>query len=61
LSSDTDNDGYSDREEVDFGSNALSKDSFPRSGLNILLIKAALDLKNAKEESCVEPDCANNE
>jgi uncharacterized repeat protein (TIGR01451 family) len=61
LSSDTDNDGYSDREEVDFGSNALSKDSFPRSGLNILLIKAALELKNAKEESCVEPDCANNE
>jgi hypothetical protein len=61
LLSDTDGDGFSDGYEVSKGADPLDKNSIPKSGLNILLIKAALDLKNANEESCVEPDCAYNE
>ena len=59
--SDDDNDGYTDTEETTAGTDPLDGDSFPRSGLNILLIKGALDIKKAKEESCAETDCANNE
>ena len=55
------NDGYTDTEETAAGTDPLDGDSIPRSGLNILLIKGALDIKKAKEESCAETDCANNE
>ena len=58
---DDDNDGFPDGYEVSFGADPLDGDSFPRSGLNILLIKGALDIKKAKEENCAEPNCANNE
>ena len=61
LLSDTDGDGFSDEYEVSMGADPLDGDSFPRSGLNILLIKGALDIKKAKEENCAETDCANNE
>ena len=61
LLSDTDGDGFSDEFEVSMGADPLDGDSIPRSGLNILLIKGALDIKKAKEESCAESDCANNE
>ena len=58
---DDDNDGFSDGYEVSKGADPLDKNSIPKSGLNILLIKAALDLKKANEESCVGPDCVNSE
>ena len=61
LLSDTDGDGFYDGYEVSMGADPLDGDSFPRSGLNILLIKGALDIKKAKEENCAETDCANNE
>ena len=61
LVADTDGDGYSDFDEIAKGTDPLDRNSFPKSGLNILLIKAALDIKKAKEESCAETDCANNE
>jgi hypothetical protein len=49
LLSDTDGDGFSDGYEVSMGADPLDGDSFPRSGLNILLIKGALDIKKAKD------------
>ena len=49
LLSDTDGDGFSDEYEVSMGADPLDGDSFPRSGLNILLIKGALDIKKAKD------------
>ena len=61
LLSDTDGDGFSDGYEVSKGADPLDENSIPRSGLNILLIKAALDIKKAKEENCAESNCANNE
>ena len=61
LISDTDGDGFYDGYEVSMGADPLDGDSIPRSGLNILLIKGALDIKKAKEENCAETDCANNE
>ena len=61
LLSDKDGDSFSDDYEVLKGADPLDKNSIPKSGLNILLIKAALDLKNASKESCVEPHCANSE
>tara|TARA_B110000902_G_C14172525_1_gene537400 strand:- start:99 stop:515 length:417 start_codon:yes stop_codon:yes gene_type:complete len=61
LLSDTDGDGYSDLVEIAKGTDPLDRNSIPKSGLNILLIKAALDIKKAKEESCAESACANNE
>ena len=61
LLSDTDGDGYSDLVEIAKETDPLDRNSIPKSGLNILLIKAALDIKKAKEESCAESACANNE
>jgi hypothetical protein len=49
LLSDTDGDGFSDEYEVSMGADPLDGDSIPRSGLNILLIKGALDIKKAKD------------
>ena len=48
---DDDNDGYSDPEEVAEGTDPLDANSAPRGGLNLMLIKAALDIKKAKEEA----------
>ena len=46
LLSDTDGDGFSDGDEADMGSDPLDAQSTPSSGLSLLLIKAAIDLKN---------------
>ena len=44
---DTDGDGYSDKDEVDAETDPLSADDSPvQSGLNIILIKAAMDAEN---------------
>jgi hypothetical protein len=48
---DDDNDGYSDSHELAEGTDPLDANSAPRGGLNLMLIKAALDIKKAKEEA----------
>ena len=47
LDSDTDGDGYSDFDEIAKGTDPLDISSIPKSGLNIILIKAALDRNKA--------------
>jgi len=47
--SDDDNDGYSDSHELAEDTDPLDANSAPRGGLNLMLIKAALDIKKAKE------------
>ena len=49
LLKDSDNDGYSDAEEVVEGTDPLDGNSAPRGGLNIMLIKAAMDKKKAAQ------------
>ena len=47
LDEDSDDDGYSDGDEHEAGSNPLDANDQPvQSGLNIILIKAAIDAKN---------------
>ena len=45
---DTDGDGFSDKEEIDAGSDPLDGSVFPDvpQGLNIIIIKAAIDAKD---------------
>jgi hypothetical protein len=51
LVGDTDGDGYSDFDEISEETDPLEANSTPRRGLNVMLIKAALDKKKAKEEA----------
>lgn len=51
LLKDSDSDGFSDYEEIIEGTDPLDVNSAPRGGLNLMLIKAALDIKKAKEEA----------
>ena len=54
LLSDTDGDGFSDGDESDIGSDPLDAQSTPSSGLSLLLIKAAIDLKNNTAEKVTQ-------
>jgi hypothetical protein len=54
LLSDTDGDGFSDGDESDQGSDPLDAQSTPSSGLSLLLIKAAIDLKNNTAEKVTQ-------
>jgi hypothetical protein len=51
---DTDGDGFSDSDEADTGSDPLDAQSTPSSGLSLLLIKAAIDLKNNTAEKVTQ-------
>ena len=51
---DDDGDGVSDGDEVDMGSDPLDAQSTPSSGLSLLLIKAAIDLKNNTAEQVTQ-------
>ena len=51
LIKDSDLDGYEDGEEFAGNTDPLDANSAPRGGLNLMLIKAALDIKKAKEEA----------
>jgi len=52
--SDDDGDGFSDGDEIDLGSDPLDAQSTPSSGLSLLLIKAAIDLKNNTAEKVTQ-------
>ena len=54
LLSDTDGDGFSDGDEADMGSDPLDAQSTPSSGLSLLLIKVAIDLKNNTAEKVTQ-------
>ena len=54
LVADTDGDGFSDGDESDIGSDPLDAQSTPSSGLSLLLIKAAIDLKNNTAEKVTQ-------
>jgi hypothetical protein len=45
LLKDSDSDGFSDYEEIIEGTDPLDANSAPRGGLNLMLIKAAIDKK----------------
>ena len=51
LDSDTDGDGYSDFDEIAKGTDPLDISSIPKSGLNIILIKAAWNRKTSLEKN----------
>ena len=51
LLADSDLDGYADSEEIANDGDPLDANSTPVGGLNLMLIKAALDIKKAKEEA----------
>ena len=48
LDLDDDNDGYSDKEEEEAGTDSLNAADQPISGMNILLIKQAIDTAAAR-------------
>ena len=50
LDLDDDNDGYSDKEEEEAGTDALNAADQPISGMNILLIKQAIDTAAARSQ-----------
>ena len=54
LLADTDGEGFLDGDEVHMGSDPLDAQSMPSSGLSLLLIKAAIDLKNNTAESVTQ-------
>ena len=59
LSVDTDGDGYSDDDELDWGSDPLDANSAPMGGLSLTLIKAFLDKKKGSLEQNSQPVIGN--
>ena len=59
LSIDTDGDGYSDDDELDWGSDPLDANSAPMGGLSLTLIKAFLDKKKGSLEQNSQPVIGN--
>jgi photosystem II stability/assembly factor-like uncharacterized protein len=51
LDDDDDNDGYSDEEEISWGSNPLSSNSMPDPQLNIVMILAALEAAASDDDT----------
>ena len=54
LSVDTDGDGYSDDDELDWGSDPLDANSVPMGGLSLTLIKAFLDIRQEREDAAAD-------